>query len=95
MISKILQIRSLEQFFLTVGQNNFGNKITFLHLLAQPVDKNVGSNLVDFFKDRPFFGHFVKMRLQIDFDPIVYRQFVLELGTYFAYCHPPIEDLLI
>ena len=41
MISKILQIlslqlrisiffsRSLEQFFLTVGQNNFGNKIPF------------------------------------------------------------------
>ena len=38
MISKILQIlglqprsfsRSVEQFFLTVGQNNFGNKIPF------------------------------------------------------------------
>ena len=25
--------RSLEQFFLTVGQNNFGNKIPFPHLL--------------------------------------------------------------
>jgi hypothetical protein len=23
--------RSLEQFFLTVGQNNFGNKIPFFH----------------------------------------------------------------
>ena len=32
MISKILQSfsRSLEHFFLTVGQNNFGNKIPFL-----------------------------------------------------------------
>ena len=42
MISKILQIlslqpriskvssRSLEQFFLTVGQNNFGNKVPFI-----------------------------------------------------------------
>ena len=30
MISKFLQIlRSLEHFFLTVGQNNFGNKIPF------------------------------------------------------------------
>ena len=25
--------RSLEQFFLTVGQNNFGNKISFMHIL--------------------------------------------------------------
>ena len=36
MISKILQIfksfsRSLEQFFLTVGQNNFGNKIPIFY----------------------------------------------------------------
>ena len=43
MISKILQIlglqprisKSLEQFFLTVDQNNFGNKIPFL-----PEEKN-------------------------------------------------------
>ena len=36
MISKILKIfsRSLEQFFLTVGQNNFGNKIPILHLFS-------------------------------------------------------------
>ena len=27
--------RSLEQFFLTVGQNNFGNKIPFLHSISQ------------------------------------------------------------
>ena len=28
-ISKVFHDRSLEQFFLTVGQNNFGNKIPF------------------------------------------------------------------
>ena len=29
-LKKILKFRSLEHFFLTVGQNNFGNKIPFL-----------------------------------------------------------------
>ena len=53
MISKILQIRgwrpricksfsrSLEQFFLTVGQNNFGNKIPFLSIFSQTNKKVV------------------------------------------------------
>ena len=33
--------RSLEQFFLTVGQNNFGNKITFLHCRCYYCDLEV------------------------------------------------------
>ena len=44
MISKILQIfsRSLEQFFLTVGQNNFGNKIPILSyfLVLKSINRN-------------------------------------------------------
>ena len=52
MISKVLQIlglqpriskvfsRSLEQFFLTVGQNNFGNKIPFLFQNAATDEKS-------------------------------------------------------
>ena len=33
MISKILQNQSIEQFFLSLGQNNFGNKVPFRYLL--------------------------------------------------------------
>ena len=32
--------RSQEQFFLTVGQNNFGNKIPFLKHMPTPLDKS-------------------------------------------------------
>ena len=36
--------RSLEQFFPTVGQNNFGNKIPFLFLNNSNWEKNRGEN---------------------------------------------------
>ena len=45
-ISKVFP-RSLEQFFLTVGQNNFGYKTPKLYNLGQFYPKNVDS---DFYK---------------------------------------------
>ena len=64
MISKMLQIlglqpriskvsRSLEQFFLTVGQNNFGNKIPFLNMRFH----NVLLPMILFFRRLLRFGH--------------------------------------
>ena len=38
--------RSLEQFFLTVGQNNFGNKIPFLK--TQDIKNTHSENCTDF-----------------------------------------------
>ena len=38
-ISKVF-LESLEQFFLTVGQNNFGNKIPYLNLYLLHIQEN-------------------------------------------------------
>ena len=37
-------MRSLEQFFLTVGQNNFGNKIPFFLKFADPITEAPSTN---------------------------------------------------
>ena len=37
-------LRSLEQFFLTVGQNNFGNKIPFL--IGSKIEEIRGKNIL-------------------------------------------------
>ena len=42
-LSKIL--RSLEQFYPTVGQNNFGNKIPFLHYGKSLLKRKISNNL--------------------------------------------------
>ena len=34
-------LRSLEQFFLTVGQNNFGNKIPFIHFFFRRTNSSM------------------------------------------------------
>ena len=39
--------RSLEQFFLTVGQNNFGNKIPFFMVTSDPESSLGGGALVN------------------------------------------------
>ena len=79
MISKFLQIsRSLEQFFLTVGQNNFGNKIPFLfrHFPNIKKDEAIGrpilySNWMDknyVAVDREELRHYVKARLKVFYE---------------------------
>ena len=60
MISKYLQIKN----FLTVGQNNFGNKIPYFHFPSQDLFSVFYFNFHSFFliwnhchKERPSFGH--------------------------------------
>ena len=70
--------RSLEQFFLTVSQNNFGNKIPFLfrHFPNIKKDEAIGrpilySNWMDknyVAVDREELRHYVKARLKVFYE---------------------------
>ena len=47
------KIHTLEQFFLTVGQNNFGNKIPFLTVANTPLITKIALNFfLDIFVQR-------------------------------------------